>query len=33
MTMPYEVLLGLTRHPATHAGLDRFLRDWEAADL
>ena len=33
MTMPYEVLLGLTRHPATDAGLDRFLRDWEAADL
>jgi transaldolase len=33
MTMPYEVLLSLTRHPATDVGLDAFLKDWSEAGL
>jgi len=28
-TCPLQVLLGLTRHPLTDAGLARFLADWE----
>ncbi len=33
MTMPYEVLLGLTHHPATDAGLEQFSQDWKSAGL
>lgn len=29
-TMPFSVLEALVKHPLTDAGLERFLRDWEA---
>ncbi len=28
-TVPYKVLLQLTKHPKTDEGIERFLRDWE----
>ena len=30
-TIPYKVLMQLFHHPLTDAGLQRFLKDWEAA--
>jgi transaldolase len=30
-TMPYKVLMQLLNHPLTDIGLERFLKDWEAA--
>ena len=28
-TVPYNVLLQMTKHPLTDAGIERFLKDWE----
>lgn len=28
-TVPYEVLVQMTKHPLTDAGIERFLKDWE----
>ena len=28
-TVPYKVLLAMTKHPLTDAGIARFLKDWE----
>jgi len=30
-TMPHKVLMQLMNHPLTDVGLERFLKDWEAA--
>ncbi len=30
-TMPFKVLMQLLKHPLTDLGVERFLRDWEAA--
>ncbi|PZN12539.1 MAG: fructose-6-phosphate aldolase [Bacillota bacterium] len=30
-TMPFKVLKQLVQHPLTDAGLERFLKDWQAA--
>lgn len=30
-TVPYKVLLSMTKHPLTDAGIERFLKDWEGA--
>ncbi len=30
VTLPYKVLMQLLHHPLTDAGLERFLKDWEA---
>lgn len=30
-TVPYKILLQMTKHPLTDAGIERFLRDWETA--
>jgi transaldolase len=32
-TMPFEVLKKLAHHPATDAGLEQFLNDWDEAGL
>ena len=29
-TVPYQVLMQMTRHPLTDAGIARFLKDWES---
>ncbi|MGI6704673.1 MAG: fructose-6-phosphate aldolase [Clostridia bacterium] len=28
-TVPYKVLLAMIKHPMTHLGIERFLKDWE----
>ena len=28
-TVPYEVLMQMTRHPLTETGISRFLSDWQ----
>lgn len=28
-TVPYNVLIQMTKHPLTDAGIERFLKDWE----
>jgi len=28
-TVPYKVLMQLTKHPLTDKGIDQFLKDWE----
>jgi transaldolase len=28
-TIPYEVLMGLVKHPLTDIGVERFLNDWK----
>lgn len=28
-TVPYKVLMQMTRHPLTDAGIEKFLKDWE----
>src|SRR4030043_469208 len=28
-TIPYSVIIQLIRHPLTHIGIERFLKDWE----
>lgn len=28
-TVPYKILIQMTQHPLTDAGIERFLRDWE----
>ncbi len=30
VTLPYKVLMQLFHHPLTDAGLERFMKDWEA---
>jgi transaldolase len=30
-TVPYRVLMQMTKHPLTDAGIERFLADWEKA--
>ena len=30
VTLPYKVLMQLLHHPLTDAGLERFMKDWEA---
>jgi transaldolase len=30
-TVPYKVFLQMLKHPLTDAGIERFLKDWEAA--
>ena len=30
-TIPYKVLLQMTKHPLTDIGIQRFLADWKAA--
>jgi transaldolase len=29
-TIPYSVMLQLSKHPLTDAGIDKFLKDWES---
>lgn len=29
-TIPYKVILQMTKHPLTDAGIERFLKDWES---
>ena len=29
-TIPYKILMQMTKHPLTDAGIERFLKDWEA---
>ena len=29
-TIPYSVLMQMTKHPLTDAGIERFLKDWES---
>ncbi|MEW9123155.1 MAG: fructose-6-phosphate aldolase [Thermotaleaceae bacterium] len=29
-TVPYKVLVDMTKHPLTDIGIERFLKDWEA---
>ena len=29
-TVPYQVIMQMTRHPLTDAGIERFLKDWES---
>ncbi len=29
-TVPYKILMQMTKHPLTDAGIERFLKDWEA---
>ena len=29
-TIPYQVIMQMTRHPLTDAGIERFLKDWES---
>jgi len=28
-TVPYKVLVQMTKHPLTDKGIDQFLKDWE----
>ena len=28
-TVPYKVLVQMTKHPLTDAGIEKFLKDWE----
>ncbi len=30
-TVPYKVIMQMTKHPLTEAGIERFLKDWENA--
>lgn len=32
-TIPYKVLMQMLEHPLTQKGIERFLADWEAANL
>lgn len=29
-TIPYKVIMQMTKHPLTDAGIERFLKDWES---
>jgi len=29
-TVPYKVIMQMTKHPLTDAGIEKFLKDWEA---
>lgn len=31
-TIPYKVIMQMTQHPLTNAGIERFLKDWETVD-
>ena len=28
-TIPYKVIVQMSKHPLTDAGIERFLKDWE----
>jgi transaldolase len=28
-TIPYKVIMQLTKHPLTDKGIDQFLKDWD----
>lgn len=30
-TVPFKVIMQMTKHPLTDAGIERFLKDWESA--
>lgn len=32
-TIPYNVLVQLTKHPLTDIGIERFLKDWETLKI
>ena len=32
-TIPYKVMQQLTKHPLTDSGIERFLKDWESAQV
>lgn len=32
-TVPYKLIESMIRHPLTDAGIERFLKDWEGANL
>lgn len=29
-TIPYKIIVQMTKHPLTDAGIERFLKDWES---
>ncbi len=31
-TIPYKVLMQMTKHPLTDAGIEKFLKDWETVE-
>lgn len=31
-TVPYEVIMSMTEHPLSKAGIEKFLKDWEGAN-
>lgn len=31
-TVPYKVLMQMTQHPLTNAGIEKFLKDWKSVD-
>ncbi len=31
-TVPYKTILQMTKHPLTDAGIERFLKDWQATE-
>lgn len=31
-TIPYNVIMQMTQHPLTSAGIEKFLKDWETVD-
>ena len=31
-TIPYNVIIQMTKHPLTDAGIEKFLKDWETAE-
>ena len=31
-TIPYKVIMQMTKHPLTDAGIERFLKDWETVE-
>lgn len=32
-TVPYKVIQQMVKHPLTDTGIERFLKDWEGANL
>ena len=31
-TIPYKVIMQMTKHPLTDAGIEKFLKDWETVE-
>ena len=31
-TVPYKVIMQMTKHPLTDAGIEKFLKDWNKMD-